>query len=132
MVGLSPEAFGRPYISLLDDRSIAAYERTRTMRLDFLAQLERIDRASLSRDRCAAPDKKAKYRNTDRRDGGQHFNTDRQRQRCHQAAERGLDGASLDLRRHQDQCEHQNDLRVVVIDRAWPEVDQRRKRQHGQ
>jgi uncharacterized protein (DUF885 family) len=50
MVGLSPEIFGRPYISLLNDRSIAANERTRTMRLDFLAELERIDRVGLSRD----------------------------------------------------------------------------------
>jgi uncharacterized protein (DUF885 family) len=56
MVGLSAEAFGRPYISLLDDRSIAAYERTSTMRLDFLAQLERIDRASLSRDNARTLD----------------------------------------------------------------------------
>src|SRR5262245_61203081 len=50
MLGLSPEAFGWPYNDLLDDRSMAQAERTRTTRLDFLRQFELIDRTALSRD----------------------------------------------------------------------------------
>ena len=38
----------------------------------------------------------------------------------------------LDLCRHQDQCEQQIDLRVVVIDRACPEMEEGGKGQHGQ
>ena len=48
MAGLSDKAFGRPYGALLDDRSMAVTERTRAVRLDFLAEFERIDRANLS------------------------------------------------------------------------------------
>ena len=50
MAGLSVEAFGRPYTSLLDDRSLAASERARTLRLAYLGELEAIDRTALSRD----------------------------------------------------------------------------------
>jgi uncharacterized protein (DUF885 family) len=49
-LGLSREAFGRPYGGLLNDRSMAVAERTRAMRLDFLRDLEEIDRASLTRN----------------------------------------------------------------------------------
>jgi uncharacterized protein (DUF885 family) len=48
MAGLSDKAFGRPYGALLNDRSMAVTERTRTMRLDYLAEFERIDRTNLS------------------------------------------------------------------------------------
>ena len=48
MAGISAKAFGRPYGALLNDRSMAVTERTRTMRLDYLAEFERIDRANLS------------------------------------------------------------------------------------
>jgi uncharacterized protein (DUF885 family) len=50
MAGLSPEAFGRPYTSLLNDRSMAGNERGRTLRLGFLGELEVIDPTALSRD----------------------------------------------------------------------------------
>ncbi len=50
MAGLSAETFGRPYTSLLNDRSMAGNERARTLRLGFLGELEKIDRTSLSRD----------------------------------------------------------------------------------
>ena len=50
MLGLSHEVFGGAYESLLDDRSMAANQRMRTARLDFLAELERIDRTALTRD----------------------------------------------------------------------------------
>lgn len=49
-LGLSIEAFGRRYQSLLDDRSMAVSERTRADRLDLLHELELIDRSTLSRD----------------------------------------------------------------------------------
>lgn len=49
-LGLSQEAFGRPYDSLLDDRSIAVAERMNTVRLDLLRELEKIDRSALTRD----------------------------------------------------------------------------------
>ena len=48
MIGLPESAFGRSYAALLNDRSIAVEERTRTRRLEFLADFERIDRALLS------------------------------------------------------------------------------------
>jgi len=48
MLGLPEAAFGRSYATLLNDRSIAAEQRTRARRLDFLAELERFDRAALS------------------------------------------------------------------------------------
>jgi len=48
MIGLSPEAFGRPYAGLLNDRSMAVAERGRTIWLDYLAEFERIDRETLS------------------------------------------------------------------------------------
>lgn len=48
MAGLSAKAFGRPYGALLNDRSMAVSERTRAMRLDYLAEFERIGRANLS------------------------------------------------------------------------------------
>jgi uncharacterized protein (DUF885 family) len=54
--GLSPEAFGRPYASLLNDRSMAGSERIRTQRLAFLGDLEAIDRTALSRDSVRALD----------------------------------------------------------------------------
>lgn len=49
-LGLSAEVFGRHYEALLDDRSMSAVERRRAERLDFLHQLELIDRSALSRD----------------------------------------------------------------------------------
>lgn len=49
LVGLPDKAFGRPYGALLNDRSIASVERGRAVRLDYLAEFERIDRAGLSR-----------------------------------------------------------------------------------
>ena len=49
-MGLSIEAFGRPYRDLLNDRSMAVAERTRATRLDFLHAFELIDRNALSRD----------------------------------------------------------------------------------
>ena len=45
LAGLSDKAFGRPYGALLNDRSMAVTERTRAIRLDYLAEFERIDRA---------------------------------------------------------------------------------------
>lgn len=48
MLGLSQEAFGGAYASLLDDRSMAANQRARGLRLDYLAQLERINRTALT------------------------------------------------------------------------------------
>jgi uncharacterized protein (DUF885 family) len=48
LAGLSDKAFGRPYGALLNDRSMAVTERTRSIRLDFLAEFERIERANLS------------------------------------------------------------------------------------
>ena len=48
MAGLSDKAFGRAYGALLNDRSMAVTERTRAIRLDYLAEFERIDRADLS------------------------------------------------------------------------------------
>lgn len=48
LVGLSEKAFGRPYGALLNDRSMAVTERTRSVRLDYIAEFERIDRATLS------------------------------------------------------------------------------------
>lgn len=48
MIGLSDKAFGRPYGALLNDRSMAVIERTRAVRLDYLAEFERIDRTNLS------------------------------------------------------------------------------------
>jgi len=48
LAGLSDKAFGRPYGALLNDRSMAVTERTRAIRLDYLAEFERIDRANLS------------------------------------------------------------------------------------
>ncbi|MEQ1783127.1 MAG: DUF885 domain-containing protein [Hyphomonadaceae bacterium] len=48
LAGLSDKAFGRAYGALLNDRSMAVTERTRTIRLDYLAEFERIDRADLS------------------------------------------------------------------------------------
>ncbi|HVY89989.1 MAG TPA: DUF885 domain-containing protein [Hyphomonadaceae bacterium] len=50
MIGLSAEAFGRPYGALVDDRSMAVYERSMATRLDELRDLESIDRANLTRD----------------------------------------------------------------------------------
>lgn len=49
-LGLSREAFGRAYDALLNDRSMAVAERTRVTRLDFLRQIEEIDRSHLTRD----------------------------------------------------------------------------------
>ena len=48
MLGLPEAAFGRSYAGLLNDRSMAVEERTRTRRLEFLADFERMDRALLS------------------------------------------------------------------------------------
>ena len=48
-LGLSQEAFGRPYGALLNDRSMALAERTRALRLGFLRDLEEIDRSRLTR-----------------------------------------------------------------------------------
>jgi uncharacterized protein (DUF885 family) len=50
MMGVSVEAFGGPYASLLNERTMAAVERARTTRLDQLDQLEAIDRTALTRD----------------------------------------------------------------------------------
>lgn len=50
MLGISHEIFGGPYEALLDDRSMAASQHVRTARLDFLAELEAIDRTALTRD----------------------------------------------------------------------------------
>jgi uncharacterized protein (DUF885 family) len=50
MMGISPELFGRPYDSLLDDRTIAANQRSRVGRLETLADLEAIDRSGLTRN----------------------------------------------------------------------------------
>jgi uncharacterized protein (DUF885 family) len=49
-LGLSPDVFGRPYGSLLNDRSMAATERARADRLGYLHELELIDRPNLNRD----------------------------------------------------------------------------------
>jgi uncharacterized protein (DUF885 family) len=49
-VGMSPEVFGSPYDSLLDDKSISATERTKVDRLEALESLQAIDRTTLSRD----------------------------------------------------------------------------------
>lgn len=48
LMGLSEKVFGRPYGALVNDRSMAVVERNRTIRLNYLAELERIDRARLS------------------------------------------------------------------------------------
>ncbi len=48
MLGLSDKAFGRPYGALVNDRSMAVLERSRSVRLNYLAEIERIDRARLS------------------------------------------------------------------------------------
>lgn len=48
MIGLTPAAFGKPFADLLNDRSMAVTERSRTLWLDYLAEFERIDRATLS------------------------------------------------------------------------------------
>jgi uncharacterized protein (DUF885 family) len=50
MLGLSEQAFGGPYARLLNSRTMASAEQTRTVRLEFLNQLEAIDRTALSRD----------------------------------------------------------------------------------
>lgn len=49
-LGLPDETFGRPYNSLLDDRSMAAAERQRLERLEDLEKLEAISRSRLSRE----------------------------------------------------------------------------------
>jgi uncharacterized protein (DUF885 family) len=49
-VGISREAFGSPYDSLLDDTSLSAAERTRVDRLEALESLHAIDRSTLSRE----------------------------------------------------------------------------------
>lgn len=49
-LGLSVEAFGKPYKSLLNDRSMALAERSRATRLDFLHEFELVNRAALSHD----------------------------------------------------------------------------------
>ncbi len=48
MLGLSEKAFGRPYGALVNDRSMAVLERSRSVRLNYLAEIERINRADLS------------------------------------------------------------------------------------
>lgn len=48
MMGLSEKSFGRPYGALVNDRSMAVVERGRSVRLNYLAELERIDPASLT------------------------------------------------------------------------------------
>jgi len=50
VLGVAVQTFGEDYRSRLDDRSMAAVERMRATRLDFLRQLEAVDRATLSRD----------------------------------------------------------------------------------
>lgn len=50
MMGLAPEVFGQPYDALLDQRTIAASQRSRITRLEILSDLETIDRTGLSRD----------------------------------------------------------------------------------
>ncbi len=49
MIGLTPDIFGGAYDTLLDDRTIAASQRSRVARLDLLADFEAIDRSALSR-----------------------------------------------------------------------------------
>ena len=48
MMGLSEKVFGRPYGALVNDRSMAVVERTRAIRLNYLAELERVDGSRLS------------------------------------------------------------------------------------
>ncbi len=50
MMGLPPEVFGQPYDALLDQRTIAANQRSRVARLEVLANLEMIDRTGLAPD----------------------------------------------------------------------------------
>ena len=50
MMGLSADAFGGPYASLLDERTMAAVQRARTVRLSLLDELEAIDRTALTRE----------------------------------------------------------------------------------
>lgn len=50
MMGLAPEVFGRTYDAMLDQRTIAANQRSRIGRLEILADLEAIDRTGLTRD----------------------------------------------------------------------------------
>lgn len=49
-LGLPDEVFGRPYDSLLDDRSMAAAERQRLERVEDLEKIRAISRVRLSRD----------------------------------------------------------------------------------
>ena len=49
-VGISQEAFGLPYDSLLDDRSLSASERIKADRLEALESLQALNRSTLSRD----------------------------------------------------------------------------------
>lgn len=49
-IGMSPEAFGGPYDSLLDDVSLAATERAKTERLEALEKLHAVSRSTLSRE----------------------------------------------------------------------------------
>jgi uncharacterized protein (DUF885 family) len=48
ILGLSEEAFGGPYGDLVNDRSMAAVERGKSVRLNYLAELERIAPDSLT------------------------------------------------------------------------------------
>ena len=48
MLGLPETAFGGPYVTSLNDRSMAVEERNRTRRIELLGEFERIDRATLS------------------------------------------------------------------------------------
>jgi len=50
IAGISPEAFGGPYASLLNDRSMASIARARAERLTQLDELEAIDQSTLTRD----------------------------------------------------------------------------------
>ena len=49
-VGISQEAFGSPYESLLDDRSLSASERTKAERLEALESLQALNRSTLSHE----------------------------------------------------------------------------------
>ncbi|MEP7210177.1 MAG: DUF885 domain-containing protein [Alphaproteobacteria bacterium] len=49
-VGMSPESFGSPYDTLLDDDSLAAAARTKADRLEALESLQAVNRSTLSHD----------------------------------------------------------------------------------
>ncbi len=85
--------------------------------------------ADWERDRPAAPDQKAKYRDACRGNRRQHFKAYCQRQRRCETGKASVDGAALDLAQQKNQGQQQHYLRVVMIDRAGPEMNQRRRGQ---